>query len=160
MKTNTLFILLLGLSLASVCRGQTSLHASGGNAQGTGGSVAYSIGQVAYHTWYGTEFNVFEGVQHPYELSGPVGRDLPGDWIIKVYPNPVRDHLKVEWPETPDEVHYELISVAGKVVQKGSLTGTTTSISLPPLSEALYLLHLISPPHGTFTYRIFSTTTP
>lgn len=55
---------------------QETVLSSGGNATG-GGSVSYSVGQIVYNAYPGTNDNSeAQGVQQPYESSietGPVG---------------------------------------------------------------------------------------
>jgi hypothetical protein len=72
---------------------QESLSTSGGEANGTGGTVSYSIGQVFYSTYSGSNGTLSEGVQQPFEKttyvfngtwtpSDPSGSATPGDDII------------------------------------------------------------------------------
>jgi hypothetical protein len=61
-------LLLSGLGLTGL-QAQEVIPAVGGNASGSGGSVSYSVGQVAYQTHTGTNGSVVEGVQQPYEIS-------------------------------------------------------------------------------------------
>ena len=65
MKTNTL-ILFLAFLLSFSVNSQTVhqvLSASGGDATGSGGSVAYSVGQIVYTTPTGTTGSVAQGVE-------------------------------------------------------------------------------------------------
>ncbi|MGC8754863.1 MAG: hypothetical protein ACP5QJ_07625, partial [Thermosulfidibacteraceae bacterium] len=61
-------VLLLGLGLTGL-QAQESVNATGGNASGNGGTVAYSVGQVVYTTNTGTNGSVAQGVQQPFEIS-------------------------------------------------------------------------------------------
>lgn len=64
-------IIVTGLifSLGSFAYAQESAHASGGDAQGVGGSVAFSIGQVVYSTHSSLAGNELQGVQQRYEMA-------------------------------------------------------------------------------------------
>lgn len=62
----TLLTLCISLSTAM---GQSSVNAAGGNASGSGGSVSYSVGQVVYQYYTGTNGAVAEGVQQLYDLA-------------------------------------------------------------------------------------------
>jgi hypothetical protein len=42
---------------------QNSTLSSGGQATGTGGSVSYSVGQIAYSSLSGTNGSLIQGVQ-------------------------------------------------------------------------------------------------
>ena len=61
-------LLMLGLGLTGL-QAQESVNATGGNAQGSGGSVSYSVGQLFYLIITGETGSVSEGVQQPYEIS-------------------------------------------------------------------------------------------
>ena len=55
---------------------QQSTNAGGGDATGTGGSAAYSVGQVAYTSNIGTGGTESQGVQQTYIIS-TVGSEEP-----------------------------------------------------------------------------------
>ena len=65
MKNNKviLFLLLLGFGLTA--QAQQATTATGGDATGSGGSAAYSVGQIVYTTHTGTTGSVAQGVQQP-----------------------------------------------------------------------------------------------
>ena len=66
MKNTLIFVFMLSF-LGAVA--QESINASGGNASGSGGSASYSVGQLVYQTYYGTNGYESKGVQQPYEIS-------------------------------------------------------------------------------------------
>ncbi|MGI6479934.1 MAG: hypothetical protein ACOX0M_10915 [Salinivirgaceae bacterium] len=93
-------VLLLGLGLTGL-QAQTSVNATGGDASGSGGSVSYSVGQVAYQTHTGTSGSVSEGVQQPFEISVVTGiEEAKGiNLSVSAYPNPTTDYLTLEVEE-------------------------------------------------------------
>jgi len=70
MKNKSRPILLLATLLLWVgfVQAQESVNASGGNAIGNGGTVAYSVGQVVYTTDTDASGTVSQGVQQAYEI--------------------------------------------------------------------------------------------
>lgn len=70
MKNNkkTVALLLLGFGITTA-QAQQATTATGGNASGSGGPVAYSVGQVVYTTNTSSNGSVAQGVQQPYEIS-------------------------------------------------------------------------------------------
>ena len=66
MKTVALLLLVFGITTAQA---QQAITATGGNASGSGGTVAYSVGQIIYATNTGTTGSVAQGVHQPYEIS-------------------------------------------------------------------------------------------
>jgi len=67
MKRTILFIAFLSISF--VLQAQESIHGSGGNGTGSGGTISFSFGQFAYTTYFQTSSSVAQGVQHPFEIS-------------------------------------------------------------------------------------------
>jgi len=57
------------LSVGSFATAQVSVHAAGGDAQGAGGSVAFSVGQVVYSSHVAVEGIEAQGVQQRYEMA-------------------------------------------------------------------------------------------
>lgn len=92
MKDLIIFIL---LAIAFNVNAQEYNPASGGNASGGGGSVSYTVGQVAYNSNTGVTGSVSQGIQQPYEILVVTGiEDAPGITLqYSVYPNPAKDIL-------------------------------------------------------------------
>ncbi|MCK4748161.1 MAG: hypothetical protein KAT15_14025, partial [Bacteroidales bacterium] len=62
-----LAFLLLGFSLAGL-NAQEAIPATGGEANGSGGTVSYTVGQLLYHTQSANSGTVAQGVQQPFEI--------------------------------------------------------------------------------------------
>jgi len=95
MKTILLFIL-TGLGGISLLAQQTVSSAGGNAATGGGGTVSYTVGQVAYTTiTNGVNGSVAQGVQQPYEISVVTALEEANDISLEfsVYPNPFTDYL-------------------------------------------------------------------
>ena len=60
-----LFVILAFTFSISSTSAQETIPASGGDAKGSGGSVSYSVGQLFYRIYPGTNGSVAEGVQQP-----------------------------------------------------------------------------------------------
>lgn len=52
-----------------LANGQQSVHTAGGDAQGPGGSVAFSLGQIVYSNYSGAQGMEAQGVQQRYEMA-------------------------------------------------------------------------------------------
>ncbi len=92
------FLLVTGIT---ELQAQETIPASGGDANGVGGSVSYTVGQLVYTSITGTENSMEQGVQQPYEISVIIGIDEGNvDYIeFNVYPNPVTDYLQLKVSE-------------------------------------------------------------
>ena len=79
--------LLLIFFLISLClSSQEVITTTGREATGVGGTVSYSIGQVFFTTVTGTNGNIIQGVQQPYEIY--ITLDIGKNLELSVYPNP------------------------------------------------------------------------
>lgn len=120
---------------------QQSTVASGGNIAGNGGSISYSVGQVAYETITSQSYSIAQGVQQPYEIFSTDVEDLFDDFETMVYPNPATDMVNVRISEIyfrkPD---FRLLDINGKELKNGSLSQRETSIPFSSYPSGTYVL--------------------
>lgn len=146
----TLFTFSFSLFTATA---QENINAGGGNASGSGGTVSYSVGQVMYNTFTGTNGSVAEGVQQPYEISVVTGIEEAKDinLLLTAFPNPTDDYLTLEIQsivQTQDFASQEvktqyfasLYDLNGKLLQKIPITNQQTRIDMNNLAPATYFL--------------------
>lgn len=148
--------MLLGVSILSFGTftfSQSTVTAGGNDANGSGGSIAYSIGQIDYSNVSNANHNWNEGVQQPYELFDGVGlEELTID--VQLYPNPTSDHVQVFLGEfNGSKVNFRLYDLAGKLIREEVIESEQTQISLKELSAGEYMLH-ISIDNRTNTYKL------
>ena len=76
---------------------QSAIVPVGGDAQSNGGSVSYTVGQVAVQTSSDGTISVAEGVQQPYEIM-TVGVDDYPQIVLNavVYPNPTENIAQLQ----------------------------------------------------------------
>jgi hypothetical protein len=72
----------------SIVNAQESINASGGDALGSGGSTAYSIGQVVYTINTSSSGTSEQGVQHAYEIYSVGIKETEVNIFLSVFPNP------------------------------------------------------------------------
>ena len=140
-KATVLFILAV-LLIPFHCLSQQAVVSSGGDAEGSGGSVSYTIGQIFYQT-HGAEYTLSEGVQQPIEIS-VVNVVTPDPGIsLRAYPNPARDHLMLETEQLVSEkMEYRFFDSHGRLVENRKITDQKTRISLSHLEAGVYFLHV------------------
>jgi hypothetical protein len=124
-------------------RAQNAIPASGGNASGSGGTVSYSVGQVVYTKYTGTNGSVAQGVQQPYEISVVTeiaeAKDISLE--IKVYPNPATDFVKLKIKNYEfGNLRYQLYDINGSLLKDNIVEGNETSISVQNLLPSVYFL--------------------
>ena len=138
-------VLLLGLGLTGL-QAQESVHATGGNASGSGGTTSYSVGQIVYTTNIGTNGSVAQGVQQPYEIAVVTGIEEAKEIDISVsaYPNPTTDYLILSINEFDiSNLAYQLYDMNGKLLQNELITGKLTRISMSNFAPASYFVKVI-----------------
>lgn len=150
------------LSAAAEIQAQTAVTASGGNATGTGGSVAYSIGQVTYTNFEGESGSINLGVQQP-NLFLTVGTlELDITLSASVFPNPASTStsLKLEDESASpiaDDLTMNLYDFNGKLVLQQVIHSVITTIPMDHLSNGVYVLQVNRRNIEIKTFKVFKT---
>jgi len=122
---------------------QNAIPASGGNASGSGGTSSYTVGQVVYTTFTGTNGSAAQGVQQPFEISIITAIEEAKDISLEivVYPNPATDFikLKIENYEVKN-LRYQLYDINGSLLQDNKIVGNETNIVMSNYMSATYFL--------------------
>lgn len=146
MKSKTKLLASLALfsaALPSVVA-QTSTNASGGDALGSGGTVAYSVGQVVYTTNNGSSGTVAQGVQHAYEIYTVGVRETSLAISLTVFPNPTADYLTLQISDYNNEkLSYRLFDLQGKLLKDNSIDAQQTTIDMQHLAQATYFMEIV-----------------
>lgn len=140
LKLCAVFLLVLGLA---GLKAQEAMPAAGGDASGSGGSVSYSVGQVVYSTFSGTNGSVAQGVQQPYEISivTGLGESNRINLVCSVYPNPTTDFLTLKIDDKANRQYvYFLYDINGKLVKSNTVDSRETSIDMSNLIISTYIL--------------------
>ena len=145
MKNKIKLIILFAMCISGgSIYGQESANASGGDATGSGGTVAYSIGQTVYTYDSGSNGNTNKGVQQPYIIStAGIHEDVATISLI-TFPNPTSDYLVLEFTDYSDEkMVYQLIDLSGKIIIQNSINSSATQIDLKNYSKGTYFIKVI-----------------
>ena len=101
MKHKKLKLMVLQFGLGLAVHAQQAVIATGGNASGSGGTVAYSVGQIVYKTNIGPNGSVSNGIQQAFEISTLTGiEDNKISLNLQVYPNPTNGYLTLSIDKT------------------------------------------------------------
>src|SRR5690554_6722147 len=113
-KTKPLILFTAALLVSGISYSQQSVNATGGDASGTGGTVAYSVGQVVYTTHSGTTGSVSQGVQHACEIYTLDIKEIELNISLAVFPNPSTDNLTLQVKDGKQEkLSYQLYDMQG-----------------------------------------------
>lgn len=155
MKNSKRFLMLiaiLGLTFYGL-QAQESVNISGGDAAGSGGKVAYSIGQVVYTTIYGEDGKIFQGVQQPYEILevSAIEELNENNYNISVFPNPTSDliTISIEGMDNP-YAELQVYDMMGKLLMSKTMSDTQTQLDFNNLTPATYFVKIMLKEDGIF----------
>lgn len=150
-------ILLAVMSLSA----QSALVGTGGEAAGSGGSVSYSVGQIAVQSNSDGGTTISEGVQQPYEIQ-TIGIDnYPGITLnATVYPNPTQGTVILSidsFDSFSDIVFARLYDGNGKQIREIRIADHQTEIGMESLSTGTYYLNLFSGKQMLKSFKVVKT---
>ena len=154
-KILLVFALILAMSAATL-HAQTSILSAGGDASGSGGSAAYSIGQIDYTNTTGADGTVTSGVQQPYEFfTLGIEEDNGICLSLSVFPNPTQStiHLQID-NQLTTKLAYQVFDMAGNELFGQKIESVLTPISMETLTVGAYILKVSTPTSVLKTFTI------
>ena len=144
------------LTLTFFLNAQETVTSSGLNASGSGGSIAYSVGQVNVDQNIGSNGSILQGVQQPYEIYTVGDSEVPGiNLNLTVHPNPTSDQVFLTLEDSNIEnLSYRLVSSKGKIFLNKAFDESMTTIPLNSYPSDTYLLTIINNQFIVKTFRI------
>ncbi len=155
----SLVLIVVLLLFSGITHTQESINTIGGDATGSGGKVAYSIGQVVYTTNSSTTGSVAQGVQHAYIIISVGINETTLDISLTLFPNPTKDVLSLQISNYKNEkLVYQLYDLLGKVINTGQIISQQTQINMSSLPVATYFIHIVAQENQTYkSYKIIKT---
>jgi len=151
----SIMLVAVGFLFAGLAQAQQSTNAGGGDATGSGGAVAYSIGQVVFTSNTSGAGSVAQGVQHAYEIYTVGIKNTALNISLIAFPNPVTINLTLLISDYNDEkLSYRLYDMHGKLLSKGQITSQQTQINMYSLAAASYSLTVLSDGQKVKTFQI------
>ena len=142
---------------------QSALVGTGGEANGSGGSVSYSVGQIAVQSNSEGSTSISEGVQQPYEID-VVGVDNYPDITLNaiLYPNPTQGNLQLVMSN--DQLQMvngqwlmKVFDADGKFLFSKQIDGETTQLDLSPYATGTYYINVCSGKDVMKTFKVVKT---
>jgi len=138
-----LSVLLLSISIT--VQAQQATTASGGDASGSGGTVAFSVGQVVYTANTNASGTVSQGVQQPFEIFTLGVKETELNISLKAFPNPTLDNLTLQISDYNNEkLLYKLYDMQGKLLNNGQILTQQTKIEMTSLPTATYFINVVN----------------
>lgn len=122
---------------------QDATVTTGGTATGTGGTLTYTVGQIADQKVDGNGQYIIEGVQQPYEIQTVGVDNYPGISLeAMVYPNPTVGNvsLKITGMNVVGEV--KVFDINGKYLFSKEVEGELTDIPLLSFAQGAYFVNV------------------
>jgi hypothetical protein len=153
--TKILLILATGVIMPELTWAQESLNASGGDATGSGGTIAYSFGQVAFTTNTGISGSVAQGVQHAHETF-IIGFEEEFSFDgVAIFPIPTAEILQIEFENYKDDnAIYQLIDSKGRILKNSKIQNEHTLIEMSSYKAGTYLLNIIDEEENLKSFKI------
>ncbi len=151
----SVFYLCIGLSCVHA---QSVINTSGGEANGSGGSVSFSVGQLVCSTDEGSNGSIAPGVQQPFEIS-EITSD-PNSIIAialecKVFPNPATDFLTLNIDNFNNKkLSYFLYNSNGTLIENKEIKDNETIIEMTKLISSIYFLKITEGQRELKTFKI------
>ena len=138
-KLSVLFFLLCFLKITM--QAQEVVTSSGGYGTTASAKLTWTIGEPITETAVGTNTMLTQGFNQGDLIITLIRNSEIPDFILKVFPNPTNDHLRISAGNSdPENLKYVLIDLGGKVLIEKNLTGKESDISVGNLSPSTYFL--------------------
>lgn len=124
---------------------QQASVSAGDNAEGTSGSISYTIGQVFYMPTGNKEVLIIPGMQQGYSIAILSTSKMAENALMTVFPNPVNDllTLKTDLLQIKNQ-NYQVFNLQGKMMKEEVIHSDETVINTQDLPEGVYLFNVLT----------------
>ena len=147
----SIFFVLTGIAVFA----QSDIVPAGGTATGEGGTVTFTVGQIAVQSQGEGGITLSEGVQQPYEIQ-TIGIDNYPDITLNavVYPNPTRGNVQLTMNNVQLEGEVRVLDANGKLLFVKKIEGETTDIPMSDLAAGTYFVNVVSGKQVLKTFKV------
>jgi len=117
---------------------QSVVSTAGGNVQNDTYTNSWTIGEVITETFSMESYTLSQGFQQGNLVVNWIGENVPPEFQIKAYPNPVKDVIIVELQN--QGLGYQLINIKGRVIQNGIFFSIQDQIDFTDIPSGTYFL--------------------
>ena len=137
---------------------QSAIVPIGGTASGNGGTVTYTVGQIADQKVEGSGRYIIEGVKQPYEIQVVGINSYPGiNLSAVVYPNPTENKvvLSIRDYEIPSSgLTLQVYDLNGKFLKSMVIKDADTEIDFSGYAAATYQLRVVNEKQLLKTFKV------
>ena len=142
MKQKKIKLSVLLLSIGISVQAQQATTTTGGDASGSGGTVAYSVGQVVYTTNTDASGTVS---RRKVPTNSQLALETELNISLTAFPNPTTENLTLQISDYNNEqLSYQLFDMQGKQLSNGQITAQQTQINMNSLPTATYFVNVVN----------------
>jgi len=154
-------VFLIGVATFNL-QAQRDVLPAGGDFSSSGGSVAFSIGQIGYTYLTGESGSASLGVQQPNTFNIVATDDPVPALAMTLYPNPADQFVYVDLKEENALEQFEglqirLYDLQGQLIAEKEMTDKVTRFPLVDLSDALYVLQICQGQKMITSFKLFKS---
>lgn len=155
MKKTIVFFFALWMMAMQTIEAQSDVVPTGGTATGDGGTVTYTIGQIAVQSYEESGVIISEGVQQPYEIQ-IIGIDnYPGITLnAVVFPNPTNGNVQLTINDEQLEGGVRVFDMNGKLLFVKKIEGENTEIPMSELAAGTYFVNVMTEKQVLKTFKV------
>ncbi len=125
------------------------ISSGGGYGENGNISISWTLGELAVTTLKGESMLLTQGFQQPFDIGDGIRKDEVS-WDISVYPNPVKDELRIRFNiENAGDFLLEIQDVAGRLIRqeqrKQISTGDIVILNTSTCADGIYFLKILTP---------------
>ena len=150
------FILfIVAMAAMTTLSAQSAIVPTGGTATGNGGTVTYTVGQIAVQTNSDGTTSISEGVQQPFEIS-VVGVDEHPDITLtaKLYPNPTLSVCNLQCETWTDLDEVRVYDPNGKFLFRKKIESALTEMDFSSYAPGTYFVNVYSGKQSLKTFKV------
>ena len=154
MKTKSLLILSFAFCATIQIQAQNNTVSAGADAEGSNGSISYSIGQVIYTSATGINGSINQGVQQPYDYDVITGIEHT-EIDLSLYPNPTLGQVNLTIVDSrTQEYSMSLFDATGRLLLQTSKLNELNSFSMESYAAGAYTLSVFKKEELVKSFRI------
>jgi hypothetical protein len=154
MKKYTYIYILTFFGLSINLTAQNNTVSAGGDAEGSNGSVSFTVGQVVYTSAEGANGSINQGVQQPYDIDIITGIEHE-EIELTLYPNPTLGQFNLSIADSrTSEYSIQLFDASGRLILNKKQLLELNFISLESYATGTYVLSVFKKDELIKSFRI------
>jgi hypothetical protein len=136
------------------------IGSAGSEAMSSGGSLAYTVGEVVVSSSTNAEGTLTQGYHQGF-LTPTAIDEIPADLELSLYPNPASDYIIIESKSLQDFEEIQMFDMSGKLIWNASGNGAVDNritVNFQNRAAGNYIIKLIdSDKSQSFSYSVIKS---